>query len=289
MVLNSIIKKIQDYGILVMFSHTIFSLSFAFVSMLAASNGLLEARLFFWILVCFMAARTGANAINRVIDSKFDALNPRTNGRQIPQGTMDPREVVVFSSICFVILLIGAYQINWICFILSPIALFLLATYSYTKRFTYLCHLYLGLTSACAPVGAWLAVTGRISLIPIILGLANMLWVAGFDIIYGAQDVEFDRNNGLNSIPAKFGVKRGLEISRAFHFTTLILLSIIGSLINDFGIIYFIGIGVIAMLFFQEYRMVSPNNLKNVNIASYSINQLVSLALLVFASIDIYL
>lgn len=289
MVFSRIGKKIHDYGILVMFSHTIFSLSFAAVSMLIASGGLPEGRILFWIFVCFMAARTGANAINRVIDAKFDAMNPRTRGRQIPQNLMKTGEVVVFTLACFALLLIGAYQINWICFVLSPVALFLLATYSYTKRFTFLCHLYLGLTSACAPVGAWLAVTGRFDWVPLVMGAANMLWVAGFDIIYGAQDVEFDRNTGLHSIPARFGVKKALGISRAFHIITLVLLFVMGWMVPQLGAIFYAGLAVIALLFVQEYRMVSPENLKNVNIASYSINQLVSIALLVFGSVDVLL
>ncbi|WP_099467178.1 UbiA-like polyprenyltransferase [Konateibacter massiliensis] len=281
-------RKIQAYGKLVMFSHTIFSFSFALVSMVLAAKGLPKISTLIWILVCFMGARTGANAINRVIDAKIDAKNPRTAGRQLPQGEMKSGEVIVFTAICFIAMLFGAYKLNWLCFALSPIALFLLIIYSYCKRFTYLCHLVLGVTCACAPVGAWLAVTGRFEFIPLVMGAANTLWVAGFDIIYGCQDYEFDTQNGLHSIPARFGVKGALMIAMLFHIITLCCLILIGILVPQFGIIYFIGIGIIAILFVAEYRMVSPTNLTNVNIASYSVNQLVSITLLVFGLLDAF-
>ena len=281
-------EKIKAYGKLVMFSHTIFSFSFALVSMVLAARGLPDIGTLIWILVCFMGARTGANAINRVIDAKIDAKNPRTADRQIPKGEMKAGEVIVFTGICFLVMLLGAYKLNWLCFALSPVALFLLIIYSYCKRFTFLCHLVLGVTCACAPVGAWLAVTGRFAFLPLVMGAANTLWVAGFDIIYGCQDYDFDRQNGLHSIPVRFGVKGALLISLLFHTITLFCLILIGILVPQFGVIYGIGVGIIAALFVAEYRMVSPTNLTNVNIASYSVNQLVSLTLLVFGLLDAF-
>lgn len=286
MVLTKVIRKIKEYGKLVMFSHTIFSFSFALVSMLLAAKGLPKVSTLIWILVCFMGARTGANAINRVIDAEIDARNPRTAGRQIPKGEVKKTEVILFTLACFLIMLFGAYKLNWICFALSPAALFLMIIYSYCKRFTFLCHLVLGVTCACAPVGAWLAVTGELSLLPIFMGAANTLWVAGFDIIYGAQDYEFDRANGLHSIPAKFGVKNALYIAAFFHVITLFCLVIIGLLSGELGQVYYIGLVLITGLFIAEYRIISPTNLTNVNIASYSINQLVSIVLLVFGVLD---
>ncbi|WP_326512163.1 UbiA-like polyprenyltransferase [Clostridium intestinale] len=286
MVLNKAIKKAHDYGVLVMFSHTIFSLSFALISMLLASKGLPSPYVIFWILVAFMGARTGANAINRVIDAEIDKKNPRTATRQLPQGLMKKKEVILFSSICFLVMIIGAYMLNPLCLLLSPIALFLLIIYSYTKRFTWACHLVLGITSAAAPVGAWLAVTGKISWLPLFIGAANTLWVAGFDIIYGSQDYDFDTANGINSIPAKFGVKNALHIAAFFHAITLVILIIVGLLSPQLGLIYFIGIGIISVLFILEHRMVSPTNLSNVKLASYSINQLISIVFLIFGVID---
>lgn len=289
MVLVKIINKLKEYGKLVMFSHTIFSLSFALVSMVLAAKGLPEISTLIWILVCFMGARTGANAINRVIDAEIDARNPRTAGRQLPKGEIKKAEVIIFTSVCFLVMIFGAYKLNLICLVLSPIALFLMIIYSYCKRFTYLCHLVLGVTCACAPVGAWLAITGELSLIPLFMGAANTLWVAGFDIIYGSQDYDFDTANGLHSIPAKFGVANALKIARAFHVITLLCLVVVGVLVPQFGVIYFIGLLIIAGLFIAEYRIVSPTNLTNVNIASYSINQLVSIVLLVFGLLDAFI
>lgn len=286
-VLTKIYNKIKAYGKLVMFSHTIFSLGFALVSMLLATNGFPKLSTLFWILICFLAARTGANAINRVIDAEIDARNPRTANRQVPKGEMKKKEIVIFTAICFLIMLFGAYKLNLICLILSPFALFLMIIYSYTKRFTFLCHLVLGVTCACAPVGAWLAITGQISWIPIVMGAANTLWVAGFDIIYGSQDYEFDKENKLHSIPTKFGIKNALRIAMLFHTLTVIFLITLGLLAIKLGTIYFIGIFIISILLAIQYKMVSPVNLKNVNIASYSINQLVSLIFLAFGMLDI--
>ena len=288
-IINKVINKIKDYGKLVMFSHTIFSLSFALVSMVLAARGLPDISILIWIMVCFMGARTGANAINRVIDAKIDAKNPRTASRQIPNGEMKEGEVLIFTGICFLIMLFGAYKLNWICLALSPVALFLLIIYSYCKRFTFLCHLVLGVTCACAPVGAWLAVTGRFEFLPLVMGAANTLWVAGFDIIYGCQDYDFDRKNGLHSIPVKFGVEGALRIACLFHVATLFCLILIGILVPQFGVIYYLGVGMIAAMFVAEYRLVSPTNLTNVNIASYSVNQLVSLTLLGFGLLDVFI
>lgn len=285
---KKILGKLKEYGKLVMFSHTIFSFSFALVSMVLAAKGIPSLQKVFWILVCFMGARTGANAINRVIDATIDARNPRTANRQIPKGEVKKGEVIIFTGICFIIMIIGAYKLNPICLLLSPVALFLMIIYSYCKRFTFLCHLVLGVTCAQAPVGAWLAITGDISIIPLIMGVANTLWVAGFDIIYGSQDYEFDKENGLHSIPVQFGVKNALFISAFFHSITIICLILIGILAPQLGMIYFIGVAIIGGLFVTEYKMISPSNLTNVNIASYSINQLVSIVLLVFGLVDAF-
>ncbi|MGE4284490.1 MAG: UbiA-like polyprenyltransferase [Clostridia bacterium] len=286
MVLDKVIEKTHDYGVLVMFSHTIFSLSFALISMLLASKGVPSPYVVFWILLAFMGARTGANAINRVIDAEIDAKNPRTAVRQLPQGMLKKKEVIIFVSVCFLIMVIAAAMLNPLCALLSPIALFLMIIYSYTKRFTWTCHLVLGVTSAAAPVGAWLAITGKLSWLPLFIGAANTLWVAGFDIIYGSQDYEFDIANGIHSIPAKFGVKNALHIAAFFHGVTLVLLFVVGALSNQLGVIYYIGLMSISILFIVEHKIVSPDNLSNVKVASYSINQLVSIVFLMCGVID---
>ncbi|MGN1029114.1 UbiA-like polyprenyltransferase [uncultured Clostridium sp.] len=286
MELSKIKNKILDYGTLVMFSHTIFSLSFALISMLIAGNNKLNFHTIFWILIAFLGARTGANALNRVIDAEIDAKNPRTATRQLPQGLMNKKEIIIFVIICFAIMVFAAYKLNTICLILSPIALFLMTIYSYTKRFTWACHIVLGITSAAAPVGAWLAVTGKISLLPLVMGAANTLWVAGFDIIYGAQDYDFDTTNGIHSIPARFGVKNALLISRVFHIIALSCLFLVGLLAPELGIIYYIGLSIIAVLFVIQHKLVSPDNLKNVKVASYNVNQVISIVFLLAGVID---
>ncbi|HYF81593.1 MAG TPA: 4-hydroxybenzoate octaprenyltransferase [Clostridia bacterium] len=286
MVLNKLVKKVHDYGTLVMFSHTVFSLSFALISMLLVSNGLPSPYTILWILVAFMGARTGANAINRVIDAEIDAKNPRTSTRQLPQGLIKKKEVVVFSLCCFIVMVIAAAMLNPLCLILSPIALFLLIIYSYTKRFTWACHLVLGITSAAAPVGAWLAVSGELAWLPLFMGAANTLWVAGFDIIYGSQDYAFDTANGVHSMAVRFGVKNALRIAAFFHAVTMGLLITVGLLSQQLGVIYFIGLAIISILFVIEHRLISPDNLANVKVASYSINQLVSIVFLICGVID---
>lgn len=286
MTLNKLVKKVHDYGTLVMFSHTVFSLSFALISMLLVSNGLPSPYTIFWIFVAFMGARTGANAINRVIDAEIDAKNPRTSTRQLPQGLIKKKEVVIFSLVCFIVMVIAAAMLNPLCLMLSPIALFLLIIYSYTKRFTWACHLVLGITSAAAPVGAWLAVSGKLAWLPLFMGAANTLWVAGFDIIYGSQDYAFDTANGVHSMAVRFGVKNALRIAAAFHAITMVFLIIVGLLSQQLGVIYFIGLAIISILFIIEHRLVSPDNLANVKVASYSINQLVSIIFLICGVID---
>lgn len=288
-VIKKIKKKVNDYATLVMFSHTIFSLSFALIAMLLAADGLPSFETIFWILVAFMGARTGANAINRVIDAEIDAKNARTANRQIPSGLMNKKEVIVFTIICFIVMMIGAINLNMLCFILSPLAIFLMTIYSYTKRFTWACHLVLGVTSAAAPVGAWLAITGQMSLLPLLMGAANTLWVAGFDIIYGAQDYEFDKAHGIHSIPARFGVKEALMISRVFHALAWVILVSIGLLSKSLNGIYEIGMLLIGVLFIIEHKLVSPENLTNVKIASYQINQVISMVFLLCGVLAILL
>ncbi|MCD8510133.1 MAG: putative 4-hydroxybenzoate polyprenyltransferase [Bacillus sp. (in: Bacteria)] len=232
----------------------------------------------------FLSARTGANAINRVIDMEIDARNPRTKTRQMPQGLFKKREVIIFSVICFLIMLFAAAMLNPLCLLLSPIALFFMVIYSFTKRFTWACHIVLGITSALGPMGAWIAVTGELTWLPIVMGLANTLWVAGFDIIYGSQDYDFDTKNGIHSIPARFGVKKALHMAAAFHGVTLVLLIIVGLLSQQLGTIYYLGLAIIAVLFIIEHRIVSPDNLTNVKLSSYGINQIVSVVFLFFGS-----
>lgn len=286
--MNTVFNKIRLYGELVMFSHTIFSLPFVFIAVFLASSGLPDARVGFWVLVALISARTCANAINRVVDKDIDAINPRTASRHMPKGLVSTKEVLVFSFVCLAFFVLAAFQLNWLCVVLLPIPVILFFVYSYTKRFTWLCHLILGITCAGAPVGAWIAVREGFGLVAFVLGATVALWIAGFDIIYGAQDVDFDRKEKLYSIPAVFGIKNALIISGLMHLATVILLIILG-LISHLHFVYYAGIGIISALLIYEHLLVSPANLRNVKIASYSINQIVGILLLLFTMVDIFL
>lgn len=283
-----VLQKIKTYGNLVMFSHTIFSLPFALISMLIAADGMPQLSVFFWIAVAFLGARTGANAVNRLIDKDIDAKNPRTADRHMPRGLVKSYEVVAITAVSFLLLALAAYMLNPLCLMLLPVAIFLFLLYSYTKRFTWTCHIVLGIISGGAPVGAWIAVTGKFAWLPFVLGAANALWVSGFDIIYGSQDVDFDRKEGLYSIPSVFGVENALLISRLFHAAAVAILVYV-YFAADMSWIYLIGLVIVSWLLYKEHTMVSPTNLTNVNIASYSINQLVSIVFLLFSAADIFL
>ncbi|HEY8804997.1 MAG TPA: UbiA-like polyprenyltransferase, partial [Clostridium sp.] len=280
-----VLKKLKNYGELVMFSHTLFSLPFALIAMIWAANGLPSAITIFWILIALIGARNGANALNRIVDKDIDKKNPRTANRHLPKGIVNNYEVLGIVLLCFSIFIFAAYKLNTLCFVLSPVALFLFIIYSYTKRFTWICHIVLGITCGGAPVGAWLAVTGKLSLTPIILGAVVTLWVAGFDIIYATQDIEFDRKMGLFSIPAKFGLKGALCISSLFHFIMILFLFSLYFIMQR-GLIYLIGIFISAILLVVEHYIVSPSNQKKMKIASYNINQVVSVLLFIFTVLD---
>ena len=210
-------SKIADYARLVRFSHTVFALPFAMASVaLAWPKHPVTLRVLIWILVAMVGARTAAMGFNRLADRKFDALNPRTTHWELPQGTVKVWEAAALTGIAALVFALAAYQLNWICFVLSPIALAIIFFYSLTKRFTWASHLFLGLALALAPIGAWLAtvempvVLTELS-VPLYLGLAVVFWLAGFDIIYSLQDREFDRSFGLHSVPVKFGVAGALR------------------------------------------------------------------------------
>ncbi len=283
-----VLKKLKKYGELVMFSHTLFSLPFALIAMIWAADGLPSGRTIFWILIALIGARNGANALNRIVDKDIDKKNPRTANRHLPKGVVKDYEVWGIVILCFSIFILAAYELNTLCFVLSPVALFLFIIYSYTKRFTWICHIILGITCGGAPVGAWLAVTGEFALTPIVLGAVVTLWVAGFDIIYATQDIDFDRKAGLFSIPAKFGLKGALYISTLFHFIMILLLISLYFIMHT-GLIYLFGIFISAILLALEHYIVSPTNEKKMKIASYHINQVVSVLIFVFTVLDMYI
>lgn len=283
-----VLTKIKKYGEMVMFSHILFSLPFSMIAMFWASGGFPKLLTFVWILLALIGARNGANALNRIVDAKIDKKNPRTSNRHLPSGEIKKIEAIFLTVLFFALYFIAAFNLNSTCLFLSPIPIAIFFLYSYSKRFTWLCHIILGIACGGAPVGAWLAVTGSFAWPPILLGAVVTFWVAGFDVIYATQDFNFDKNNNLHSIPVFFGIKGSLIISSLLHILSLgILFSLF--FIMNMGITYLIGLFLIAILLFIEHKMVSPNNLKTMKIASYSINQIVSVLFFIFTTFDIFL
>ncbi|OWA35204.1 4-hydroxybenzoate octaprenyltransferase [Saccharibacillus sp. O16] len=287
-VLRSAWGKTRDFGSLVMFSHTLFSLPFAIISIVWAAGGIPSTRVMIWSLIALVAARNGANAFNRLADREFDAANPRTAHRHLPQKQLGIREVWVFVIVNYLIFIAAAGMLNLLCLVLSPVAIFLISSYSYTKRFTWLSHLYLGFTIASAPIGAWFAVTGSFAFTPFVLGTIVMLWIGGFDILYGTQDIDFDRKQGLYSIPSAFGLKPALYISRFLHAVMVGLLLFL-FVFRGLGWIYLVGIVLAAFLLMLEHGIVKPHNRRLMKIASYNLNQVVSMLILSFTLMDFFL
>jgi len=290
--IQSLKSKIADYGRLVRFSHTVFALPFALASVaLAWPRHPITVRGLLWILVAMVAARTAAMGFNRLADRKFDALNPRTQDWELPRGAVRIWEAAALTGVAALIFVFAAFQLNWICFVLSPLALAIIFFYSLTKRFTWTSHLFLGLALAIAPIGAWLAtVTLPIDLtelaVPVYLGLAVVFWLAGFDIIYSLQDREFDRSLGLHSIPVQFGLAGALRLSSFFHCLTILFLGFIG-LSARMGPVYWIGFVTVALVLFWEHRIVKPSDLSRINRAFFDLNAYVSIGYFLATLFDI--
>lgn len=280
-----VFKRLKIYSEMVMFSHTIFSLPFAIMAVLWAMKGFPKVSTFFWILVALFAARNGANAVNRIIDHHIDSKNPRTANRHIPRGIIEKKEAIYLTIFLFIVFEIAAFMINPLCFYLSPLAILIFLLYSYTKRFTWLSHLILGTACGGAPVGGWIAITGKLSFTPFIIGAAVAFWVAGFDIIYATQDIEFDRKEGLFSIPARFGLKNALRIAGLFHILSISILFFLKLFIPT-GFIYDIGVLLCAFLLLIEHRIVQPSEKSMMNWASYHINQIISIVFFIFSFSD---
>jgi 4-hydroxybenzoate polyprenyltransferase len=287
-----LIEKIRSYASLVRFSHTVFALPFAFASLvLAWPTHPITLRTVFWILVAMVGARTAAMGFNRLADRKFDALNPRTEGWELPKGTVKTWEARLLTIVASIIFIFGAYQLNWTCFVLSPVALVVIFFYSLTKRFTWASHLFLGVALSLAPIGAWLAVTDspidlQELLIPLCLGLAVVFWLAGFDIIYSLQDREFDRAHGLQSIPVRFGVTWALRLSSVFHICTIVFLILVG-VAAQLGVIYWIGCLAVSLILMWEHRLVRPNDLSRINRAFFDFNAYVSIGYFLITLADV--
>lgn len=274
-------EKAVLYLRMIKFSHSVFALPFALTSAFIAARGIPRGETLFWIVVAMVSARTTAMGLNRIIDRGIDKKNPRTASWEIPAGRIKVWETSLFVAVAIAVFIFSAYMLNPLCFKLSVVALFFVVLYSFTKRFTWVSHFVLGITISAAPVGAWIAVTGGFDAKILLLGFAVVLWLAGFDILYAFQDLEFDREYGLYSVPVRFGISRSLLISRVCHFLTWVLLLLTGI---SFGMAapFYIGVGVTALLLLYEHSLVSPDDLRKLNKAFFDMNGYISITIFFF-------
>lgn len=311
---------IKNYLSLIKFSHTIFAMPFAMIGFalgiypfivfyfpsdsqssyeaytFSKSNKVITQSditnelifTFLLVILCMVFARSAAMAFNRYLDRQFDAQNPRTAIREIPKGIISANSALMFTIVCCVLFVVCCYLLNTAVLILSPIALFVILFYSYTKRFTALCHLVLGLGLALAPIGAYLAVTARFDLLPVLFSFTVLFWVSGFDIIYSLQDEEFDRSNQLHSIPASVGKKKALRISELLHLLSAGCV-IAAGIYGDFSWLYWIGVVVFVGMLIYQHSIVKPDDLRRVNLAFMTANGIASVVFAVFVIADLFL
>ncbi len=266
-------------------SHSVFALPLALTGAILAASGIPSFEQIFWIILAMVGARSGAMGLNRIIDREIDKLNPRTKGREIPTGKIKIFEASIFTIISFALMIFSAYQLNYLCLILSPLAIAIMFLYSYTKRFTWFSHFVLGLAISGAPIGAWIAVRGTfdIEIIPLAIGV--IFWLAGFDILYALQDIDFDRKFGLYSIPQRFGIKKSLFLSKLFHTITVMMFIMTGVVFN-LGTFYWIGILIVIALLVYEHSLIKPNDLSKLDIAFFNMNGYISLTVFFFTLIS---
>lgn len=277
--MTTILGRVLTYGRMIKFEHSIFALPFALSSLVLAAGLGIRPTQVFWILVAMVGARSAAMGFNRLADQGIDASNPRTAGRELPRGILSRAEVWAFVLASAAAFVLAAGMLNPLCLALSPVALAVVFGYSYAKRFTALSHLILGLALGIAPVGAWLAVRGAFALPPLVLGCAVLLWVAGFDTIYACQDADFDRREGLHSLPARLGIGPALVLSRLMHGGAAALLAALYWLC-PLHPIYLLGVAVVAALLAYEHSLVRADDLRRVDVAFFTLNGWISVGYL---------
>ncbi len=308
-----IMTTFKNYLSLIKFSHTIFAMPFAMIGFFVGVSSLTRIPhvkvhylsiqtswqktkvflthnwyVFILVLLCMIFARSAAMSFNRYLDRSFDAKNPRTAIREIPAGIISANSALLFTIVCSLLFVICSFLLNKSCFILSPIALLVVLGYSYTKRFTALCHLVLGLGLSLAPIGAFLAVTDQFQFLPVLFSLTVLFWVSGFDIIYALQDEDFDKQHKLHSIPAALGKKNALRVSELLHLLSAISVVAAG-VIGHFGMLYWIGVALFIGLLIYQHTLVKVNDLSKVNLAFFTTNGIASVVFAVFVILDLFL
>ena len=278
--MSDLFDKLKTTLAMIKFEHTLFALPFAFLGAILAANGLPAWRQILWITVAMVGARSAAMTFNRIVDRDIDAKNPRTANRELPSGKLSVGFAWVFLYVSIGVFLLASYSLNWLTFALSPVALICVLGYSYAKRFTSFAHLLLGLALAISPSAAWIAVRGDLmDEVPILLSLFVLIWTAGFDVLYACQDFEFDRQAGLRSIPARFGIKNALWIARLFHLQAFIVLLLLW-LATGLTWVALVGVVLIGALFIYQHTLVKANDLSRMNAAFFTTNAFVSVILL---------
>ena len=282
------IKKIKAYADLIKLTHTIFALPFVFSAILIVERGLPFLDKLIWILVAVISGRTAGMTFNRFFDLPFDKLNPRTKNWASVKGLVKPFEILILAIVSSTILILSAYQLNKLAFYLSPVALVLLILYPLGKRFTNFVHLLLGAVYFIIPIAVEVALKGEISPSTVFLGLGMAFWVAGFDIFYALQDIEFDRKVGLHSIPVKFGIRKAILFARIFHTLTFIFLILTG-IYGNLGTIYYIGLIILTAFLIYEHNLIKENDLSKINRAFFTVNGFISILYMIFVALDIFI
>ncbi len=280
--------RIRTFLEMVKFSHTIFALPFALMAALLAADGLPSIWKILWIIIAMAGARTGAMGANRLLDAEIDARNPRTKERALPAGLIDAKQVLLLTCSSYLIFIFAAAMLNSFCLHLAPYIIIVLTAYSVAKRYTIYTHYILGFCLGLAPVGAWIAITGSLALTPLVLGFAVGCWVSGFDLLYSLQDIEFDQEEGLHSIPVAIGIEQTLTLARKLHLGMLGALFFIYLITPALGWLFLLAIlAVVAMLHF-EHELLSPTDLTKIDTAFFTVNGYISITIFVVAALDIF-
>ena len=283
---SPVLERAKTYLELVKFEHTVFALPFAYSGMLLAAKGWPGFGTFFLITLAMAGARTAAMALNRVIDARVDGLNPRTAMRHVPRGAVKPLEGVGLAVVSLVVLTVAAALLNPLCLALLPLAVVFLVLYPYTKRFTWLCHLWLGITDGAAAAGGYIGITGRFDAVAWLLWLVVIFWMVGLDVIYATQDFDFDTQNGIKSIPQRFGIPRALEIAKLSHAITWAFLVAVGIAAGS-AWPYFVGVAIMGGILAYQHAIVKPDDLTRVNEAFFNANSWLALTMIVAVIADV--